>query len=840
MKLTPGMQQYINIKNQHPDALVLFRMGDFYETFYEDAKTAARELNITLTARGKGDTRAPLAGIPYHALDQYLAKLVKKGYKVAIVEQLEDPKKAKGIVKRGVVRIVTPGTVMESYILNEKANNFIMSLSKDNDRYGISLADISTGDFMTTIVMGWDKLVTEITRFNPSEIIIPLSQEHNENLKQLKKQTILTIFDDRHFWKQNAYDVLIGHFKVLNLEGFGIEKDELAINASGALLSYLKETQKTTLGHINKLKKFSVNDYMLLDSSTQRNLELTKNIKDSTSRGTLLETLDNTTTSMGSRLLKIWLQRPLLNLNKINSRQDAIAELCSSIIIREDIRAQLSNISDIERLISRISYGSANARDLVALRNSLKIIPKFKEILDGNSSELLRQIGGMDDVANIVELISGSIREEPPLTVRDGNMIKTGYNEQLDKLHEIKSGGKSWIAKLELKEKGRTGIKSLKIKFNKVFGYFIEITKANLHMVPKEYIRKQTQVNAERFITEELKEQESLILGAEDKIHALEYELFVEILNIITKDTVKIQDVAKNVALLDTLTSLAHVAAENNYVRPIVDDSNELFIKDGRHPVVEKIEDFFIPNDVVLNNESHMGIITGPNMAGKSTYMRQVALITLMAQIGSFVPASEAKVGVVDRIFTRVGAYDDLTMGQSTFMVEMTETANILNNATDKSLVILDEIGRGTSTFDGISIAWSVAEYISKSIKAKTLFATHYHQLNNLSEHISGVKNYNIAVKEKDDHIVFLRKIVEGGTDKSYGIQVAKLAGLPSEVIERSKVIMDKLEMEDKISDKIHKTQEDLQSSLVDKDKHCQQIKEDKKINIRQLSLNDL
>ncbi|MFC1800544.1 DNA mismatch repair protein MutS [Nanoarchaeota archaeon] len=840
MKLTPGMQQYINIKNQHPDALVLFRMGDFYETFYEDAKTAARELNITLTARGKGDTRAPLAGIPYHALDQYLAKLVKKGYKVAIVEQLEDPKKAKGIVKRGVVRIVTPGTVMETNNLNEKANNFIMSLSKDNDRYGISLADISTGDFMTTIVMGWDKLVTEITRFNPSEIIIPLSQEHNENLKQLKKQTILTIFDDRHFWKQNAYDVLIGHFKVLNLEGFGIEKDELAINASGALLSYLKETQKTTLGHINKLKKFSVNDYMLLDSSTQRNLELTKNIKDSTSRGTLLETLDNTTTSMGSRLLKIWLQRPLLNLNKINSRQDAIAELCSSIIIREDIRAQLSNISDIERLISRISYGSANARDLVALRNSLKIIPKFKEILDGNSSELLRQIGGMDDVANIVELISGSIREEPPLTVRDGNMIKTGYNEQLDKLHEIKSGGKSWIAKLELKEKGRTGIKSLKIKFNKVFGYFIEITKANLHMVPKEYIRKQTQVNAERFITEELKEQESLILGAEDKIHALEYELFVEILNIITKDTVKIQDVAKNVALLDTLTSLAHVAAENNYVRPIVDDSNELFIKDGRHPVVEKIEDFFIPNDVVLNNESHMGIITGPNMAGKSTYMRQVALITLMAQIGSFVPASEAKVGVVDRIFTRVGAYDDLTMGQSTFMVEMTETANILNNATDKSLVILDEIGRGTSTFDGISIAWSVAEYISKSIKAKTLFATHYHQLNNLSEHISGVKNYNIAVKEKDDHIVFLRKIVEGGTDKSYGIQVAKLAGLPSEVIERSKVIMDKLEMEDKISDKIHKTQEDLQSSLVDKDKHCQQIKEDKKINIRQLSLNDL
>jgi DNA mismatch repair protein MutS len=816
MKLTPAMQQYMDIKNKHPDTIVLFRMGDFYETFYEDAKTAARELNIVLTARGKGDTRAPLAGIPYHSLDQYLAKLIKKGYKVTIVEQLEDPKQAKGIVKRGVVRIVTPGTVMDSNILDDKSNNYIMSIVKSDEKFGVSIADISTGEFVTTFVNNYDELVNEIARYQPRECILPLSLEDTTIHFDLKRKFArepnnisFNVFDDRHFWKDGAYKLLLEHFNTQNLLGYGLSDKEsahdLAICSSGALLSYLKTTQKNSLVYVNKISLFNINEFMVLDEATQRNLELVRNIRDNSSKSTLLEVLDTTVSSMGSRQLRSWLLKPLIKIDQIQSRQEAIEVMFKNSILRDDVREELSKVADIERLISRVNYGTANARDLVGIKNALRTVSVIKKLLGDvkDGSVILSQICEMLELEELAICISNSINEEAGISVRDGNMIKDGYDTELDKLRGIRKNSKKFIADLEEKEKKNTGIKSLKIKFNRVFGYYIEVTKSNLHLVPKHYIRKQTQVNSERFITEELKEQESLILNSEEKIKALEYDLFMGIVNKVSENTTEVQQIASKFSLLDVVCCLAKVAAENEYVRPEVNEDGKIVIKDGRHPVVEKIVDKYVANDSLLQGNNKIQIITGPNMSGKSSYMRQVALIVLMTQIGSFIPAKSVEIGVVDRIFTRVGAYDDLTHGQSTFMVEMNETANILNNATEKSLVILDEIGRGTSTFDGISIAWAVAEYLHDKNKSKTLFATHYHQLNKLAEHFPDIKNYNIAVLEKENDIVFLRKIVSGGTDKSYGIHVAKLAGMPETVLKRSVQIMQMLEVEDEIGDRI-------------------------------------
>src|SRR3989338_6336103 len=727
MQLTPAMQQYMKVKQEYPDTIVLFRMGDFYETFYEDAKTAARELNIVLTARGKGETRAPLAGIPFHSLDLYLGKLIKRGYKVTIVEQMENPKFAKGVVKRDVVRVITPGTVMESNILDQKSNNYILAISKQGEyapsssntpenptkqklRFGIALADISTGEFLVAYVESYDQLINEIARYEPKECILPISLEDTELLAQLRRRftkntralsssdntnystnlgdasnVVFNFFDDRHFWKEAAYKLLLEHFNTANLLGYGLDEQnqehESTINAAGALLSYLKFTQRTSLRYINKIHVLNNYEYMLLDSATQRNLELARNIRDNSTNSTLLEVLDKTLTSMGSRLLKNWLLKPLLKVGSIKARQDAVEVFFSQPILRDDIRDLLAKVSDIERLISRVNFGTANARDLVGIKNALAIIPELRRLLREVKlkSFLLTETYEMPELSVIVSLIEKAIREDAPLIVREGNMINQGFNQELDKLREIARNSKQYIAQLEEREKEKTGIKSLKIRFNNVFGYYIEVTKANLHLVPKDYVRKQTQVNSERFITEELKEHETLILGAEEKICALEYELFTDIINKVSFETENIQKIAEKLSLLDVLCSLAKIAAENDYVKPTVDNEERIILQDSRHPVIEQIEKNFVANDCIIDNTNRLQIITGPNMSGKSTYMRQTALIVLMAHIGSFVPAKKAEIGVVDRIFTRVGAYDDLTHGQSTFMVEMNETANILN-----------------------------------------------------------------------------------------------------------------------------------------------------------------
>jgi DNA mismatch repair protein MutS len=802
MELSPGMKQYFDIKDKHPDCLVLFRMGDFYETFYEDAKTAARVLDITLTARGKGEKRAPLAGIPYHALDTYLGKLVKTGHKVCIVEQLEDPKLAKGLVKRGVARIVTPGTVIEDSILSQNNNNFLLALNKENDVFGLSLADISTGEFLTTEVKDENKLLAEIDKFNPAEVIVPTSYFENELIKKIKdKDIFVNSFDDRFFWGEKAEKTIKEHFNVLNLEGFGLKA--VSVTTSGALLSYINTTQFSALNHINKINTYSVEKYMVMDSATQRNLELLRNIRDGSSRGTLFDVINKTTTSMGARKLKKWLLRPLLEIKDINKRLDGITELIDDAILKEDIKEVLAKFSDIERIIGKVSYGSSNARDLISLKFSLQAVPKLKELLINSKTEFLKEINQIDELKESAELIEKAIKDEPAAVLKEGNIIKKGYSQELDELRDIAFNGKKWMSKFEEDEKEKTGIKSLKIKYNRVFGYFIEVTKSNVHLVPNSYIRKQTQVNHERYITEDLKKKEDMILGAQDKINSLEYSLFVKVCEEIVKKTLEIQNIADKVSSLDCLVSLAVVAAENNYCRPEVSELDAIKIENGRHPVIEKITNNFVDNDVNFDENERMKIITGPNMSGKSTLLRQNALIILMAQIGSYVPAKVAKIGIVDRIFSRVGAYDDLSMGQSTFMVEMNETANILNNSTPRSFIILDEIGRGTSTYDGFSLAWAISEYLYTRIRAKTMFATHYHQLNKMTEQFSGIKNYHVLVEEKNDKITFLRKMVSGGTDKSYGVHVAKLAGLPNEVIKRSKVLMKTLEEEDKIMRKL-------------------------------------
>lgn len=806
-ELTPMMQQYMETKKQYQDCILFYRLGDFYEMFFEDALTASRELEITLTGKNCGqEERAPMCGVPYHAVEGYLNKLVSKGYKVAICEQVEDPKQAKGIVKRDVVRIVTPGTNLDTQALDETKNNYIMCIVYIADRYGLSIADVSTGDYFVTELEESAKLLDEIYRFMPSEIICNESYYMSGmDLDDLKDRLGITIYslDSWYFDDEVCRQKLLEHFKVASFAGLGLEDYDCGIISAGALLQYLYETQKNSLTQLTHITAYTTGKYMMLDSSTRRNLELCETLREKQKRGSLLWVLDKTKTAMGARMLRKFVEQPLIEKQEILRRLDAVEELKHEAICREEIREYLTPVYDLERLVTKITYGSANPRDLTAFGSSLAMLPPIRCIMEDLKAPLLQEIREtLDPLEDIFGLIQAAIAEEPPLAMKEGGIIRDGYSEEVDTLRRAKSEGKDWLAKLEVQEREKTGIKNLKIKYNKVFGYYLEVTNSFKELVPDYYTRKQTLANAERYIIPELKELEDTILGAEDKLYALEYEIYCEVREQIADQVERIQMTARAIAQVDVLASLALIAERNNYVRPKINEQGVIDIKDGRHPVVEKMipNEMFISNDTYLDDKKQrISIITGPNMAGKSTYMRQAALIVLMAQIGSFVPASFANIGLVDRIFTRVGASDDLASGQSTFMVEMTEVANILRNATSKSLLILDEIGRGTSTFDGLSIAWAVVEYISdnKLLGAKTLFATHYHELTELEGKIHNVNNYCIAVKEKGDDIVFLRKIVKGGADKSYGIQVAKLAGVPEVVISRAKEIVEELSDED-------------------------------------------
>ena len=814
-EFTPMMQHYLKTKEEYKDCILFYRLGDFYEMFFEDALTASRELEITLTGKDCGqEERAPMCGIPFHAVDSYIAKLINKGYKVAICEQLEDPKQAKGMVKRDVVRVVTPGTVIESNLLEEKRNNYIMSVFKKGIYYGLAVCDVSTGDFLATEIKennNFAKLIDEISRYAPAEIVANNDMFHSEEeVAKIKERfpVYITALGDENF-EENVEN--LSRFDIVDDEQRKIEnpKEKLfCICAINGLYAYLKQTQKNNLDHINTIQIYRTTRYMALDMNARRNLELTEKMRDKSKKGTLLWVLDKTSTSMGGRHLRRWLNDPLIDVSEIQERLDAVEELKNNMMLRGDITELLKKIYDIERLAGKISYGNATGRDMISLKCSVAQLPELKKILAETASPLLQQIHtNLDILEDIHDLIEESIVEEPPLTIKEGGIIKKGYNEEIDKLKTATTEGKNWILQLEAEEREKTGIKGLKVGFNRVFGYYIEVTKSNLGMVPERYIRKQTLTNCERFITEELKNLENQILGAEEKVITLEYNAFIEIRDKIEAQIQRIQKSAMVVATLDVLTSFAQVAEDLNYCKPEVDTSGIIDIKAGRHPVIEKMlpAGSFVENDTYLDKEENrLSIITGPNMAGKSTYMRQVALITLMAQIGSFVPATSAHIGVVDKIFTRVGASDDLSMGQSTFMVEMMEVASILKEATANSLVILDEIGRGTSTYDGLSIAWAVAEYIVDKEKcgAKTLFATHYHELTKLEETKPGVKNYSIAVKEKGEDIVFLRKIVSGGTDESYGVHVAKLAGVPNEVLKNANHILKGLERKSVLGEK--------------------------------------
>lgn len=802
-ELTPMMKQYMQTKEEYKECILFYRLGDFYEMFFDDALTASKELEITLTGKNCGlEERAPMCGIPYHAVDSYLNRLVSKGYKVAICEQVEDPKTAKGIVKREVIRVVTPGTNLDTQGLDETKNNYIMCIVYMADRYGLSVADVTTGEYLVTELDSQTKLMDELYKFMPSEIVCNEAfYMSGLDLDDLKNRLHMAIYSLEAWYFDDALcrETLQEHFKVASLEGIGLSDYECGMIASGALLKYLEETQKNSLSHMSRLTRYATGNYMVLDSATRRNLELVETLREKQKRGSLLWVLDKTKTAMGARTLRKYVEQPLIDKESIVKRLDAVAELKDNAICREEIREYLNPVYDLERLVGKITYQSANPRDLIAFQSSLSMLPSVKCILKDMESDLLKEIyEELDPLEELCDLVGRAIQEEPPLAMKEGGIIKDGYNEEVDRLRKAKSEGKNWLADLETKEREKTGIKNLRIRYNKVFGYYLEVTNSFKDLVPDYYTRKQTLANAERYIIPELKELEDTILGAEDKLCALEYELYCEVRNTIAAELTRIQRTAKAVAKLDVIASLALVAERNNYVRPKINEKGVIDIRDGRHPVVEKMipNDMFIANDTYLDDKKQrISIITGPNMAGKSTYMRQAALIVLMAQLGSFVPASSANIGLVDRIFTRVGASDDLASGQSTFMVEMNEVANILRNATSKSLLILDEIGRGTSTFDGLSIAWAVVEYISNSklLGAKTLFATHYHELTELEGKISNVNNYCIAVKEKGDDIVFLRKIVKGGADKSYGIQVAKLAGVPDPVINRAKEIVEEL-----------------------------------------------
>ncbi|HAT4301390.1 MAG: DNA mismatch repair protein MutS [Clostridium perfringens] len=802
MKLTPMMRQYFEIKENYKDCILFFRLGDFYEMFFEDAETAARELELVLTGRDCGlEKRAPMCGIPFHASNSYIGRLVAKGYKVAICEQVEDPKVAKGIVKRDVIKVITPGTYTDSSFVEETKNNYIMTIYADLERNRCSLAitDISTGDFLATEgELEKGVILDEISKFNPKEIIL-LDSLDQELIKDITLTTPALI-------SRKSIDYFEENFEEVLNNQFGEKSNSLSLmvkKSSNALVKYILDTQKISLTNINDIEVYSLVDFMTIDLSSRRNLELTENLREKSKKGSLLWVLDKTETSMGSRMLRRWIEEPLVNKEKITLRLNAVEELFNDLSLNDSLKEALHDIYDIERILGKISNKNANAKDLIALKTSIGKIPNVKGIIENCTSSLLKNYHhNLDDLKDIYDLLEKSIKEDPSLTLKDGDLIKDGFNSEIDELRLAKTNGKDWISSLENREREFTGIKSLKVGFNKVFGYYIEISKANYSSIPEgRYIRKQTLANAERFITPELKEIEEKLLGASEKLCSLEYDIFLDIRNEVENHIDRLKTTAKIIAELDCISNLAFVALENDFIKPEINEDGETKIENGRHPVVEKVipKGEFIPNDTIINkDDNQLLIITGPNMAGKSTYMRQVAIITLMCQIGSFVPASKANISVVDKIFTRIGASDDLAGGKSTFMVEMWEVSNILKNATENSLVLLDEVGRGTSTYDGLSIAWSVIEYIckNKNLRCKTLFATHYHELTKLEGEIHGVRNYSVAVKEVDNNIIFLRKIIEGGADQSYGIEVAKLAGIPDEVINRAKEILETLEME--------------------------------------------
>lgn len=803
---TPMMQQYLDIKEQYPDCIMFYRVGDFYEMFFEDALKASKALEITLTGKDCGqEERAPMCGVPYHAYEVYANRLIEQGYKVAICEQVEDPKQAKGLVKRDVIQIITPGTNLSTQSLKDGQNNYLMSVYAVEDAYGIAVADITTGEARTCQVMSQEKCKDEINKYQPSEIICNeafLCQGWDVEYYRERLHITISAMADWYFNEEQDTTCLMQQFKVQTLEALGLKERSLSVIASGALMQYLLETQKSSLEHMNHLELYAVDDYMLLDSSTRRNLELTETLRDKEKRGSLLWVLDKTKTAMGARLLRTYLEQPLIRKEMIEKRLDAIAQLNQEAINREELREYLNPIYDLERLMTRISLRTANPRDLIAFKTSLSYLPYIRQLLSGYPEGMLRDIyEDMDGLEDLYQLLEDSIVEDPPIQIKEGGIIKDGYLEHIDELKHAKTDGKQWLAELEQKERESSGIKNLKIKFNKVFGYYFDVTNSYKSLVPEHFIRKQTLANSERYTTAELDKLADTILGSEDKLCALEYETFCAVREAVSAEIKRVQRTAHAVAQLDVMTSLAYVTEQNHYVRPSVNEEGRLEIQGGRHPVVEKMipNDMFISNDTRLDIKEHrIAIITGPNMAGKSTYMRQTALIVLMAQMGCYVPAEQADIGIVDRIFTRVGASDDLASGQSTFMVEMSEVANILRNATVNSLLILDEIGRGTSTYDGLSIAWAVVEYIGNyhRLGAKTLFATHYHELTELEGQLPGVQNYCIAVKEQGDDIVFLRKIMQGGADRSYGIQVAKLAGLPTDVIARANEILSELLLE--------------------------------------------
>jgi DNA mismatch repair protein MutS len=803
-RLTPAMRQYKDIKRQYPDAFLFFRMGDFYEMFYEDAVEGAKILDIALTSRGKGGDGEPipLCGIPYHSLDMYLAKMIRSGHKVAICEQVENPKQAKGIVKREVVRLATPGTVTEESILTSPYPNYIAAVLPAAEKYGIAIADISTGEFKVAEIEGRDsksELNEFINHYRPKEILLPDGYRYEGLGVEGEKGAVLTSIESWAFGRESAEKEIKRQFNVARLEGFGLESGSPAVGSAGALLYYLKDTQQQELNHIKTMRKISSSDYLILDSTSCRNLELLSSLYQDGSTGSLLKVIDHTITSMGKRMLREWLLRPLRKKEKIEKRLDAVEEFFNKPIERNEIRSILKRVSDLERIISRIILRSGGPRDLISLKSSIEQLPSIITNLEGFNSKLIKEIReGFDLLEDLYELIEHSIVDYPPVTIREGGIIKDGYDSELDSLKEISGKGKQYIAGIEASERKRTNIGNLKVKYNKVFGYYIEVSKSHLDKIPEDYMRKQTLVNAERFITPELKEYEAKVLSAEEKINDLEFDLFTRIRDKVSKECYRVQETAIRLATIDVICSFAELASVADYIRPEIIDEEKMIIKDGRHPVVERLnlDEKFIPNDCTIGGDERILIITGPNMGGKSTYLRQVALIVIMAQIGSFVPASEAKIGLVDRVFTRVGASDSLVQGRSTFLVEMQETADILNNATPSSLVILDEVGRGTSTFDGLSIAWAVVEYLAtvNTVQARTLFATHYHELTELAQIYPGIRNYNLSVKEWQDQVIFLRKVMEGRADKSYGIQVAKLAGIPPSVIERAKEVLNTLE----------------------------------------------
>lgn len=806
-KLTPMMEQYFEIKNKYKDCILFYRLGDFYEMFYDDALVASKELEITLTGKNCGqEERAPMCGVPFHSCEPYISKLVERGYRVAICEQVEDPKAAKGIVKRDVIRVVTPGTNTMSQSLDESRNNYIMSVFCENDSFGVAVCDLSTGEFRTTQVEHQDALFDEMNKFEPSEIICNdafcICGMDFDFIRE-KIGAVITPVESYFFEMDHCEKMIREQYHLINLEGIGLADYPFGVIASGGLLQYLHETQKTSLSHLMELIPYSTQNYMVLDSSTRRNLELCETLREKSKKGSLLWVLDKTKTAMGARMLRKMVEQPLIHKKSIMDRLDAVEMLKENVMAREELREYMNSIYDLERLTMKISYRSANPRDLISFKTSIQYLPYIKAILEQFSKGLLAKMAeDLDPLEDLYELLDQSIEEDPPIPIKEGGIIKDGFSEEVDHLKKAKTEGKSWLAELEEREREKTGIKNLRVRFNKVFGYYIEVTNSYKDLVPDYYIRRQTLANAERYITEELEELARTILGAEDKLCALEYELYVDIREKLAAQMDRIQKTAHVIAWVDAFASLALTAEQNGYVRPTINQKGTIDIKEGRHPVVEKMMrgDLFVSNDTLLDHKKNrVNIITGPNMAGKSTYMRQTALIVLMAQLGSFVPAKSASIGLVDRIFTRVGASDDLASGQSTFMVEMSEVANILRNATKDSLLILDEIGRGTSTFDGLSIAWAVVEYISGSALsgAKTLFATHYHELTELEGKLPGVNNYCIAVQEKGDNIIFLRKIIKGSADKSYGIQVAKLAGVPDPVIERAKEIAQELEQSD-------------------------------------------